>query len=651
MPAVSQSQQRFFGMVRASQKGTLKNPSSAVARAAKSMSDEDAHDFAATKHKGLPKKVGFAEKMAADEEAPKPKKKLGPLQHSYVADAPGGTAIENMGRLLRQQEIGDRGLYDQMILSQGPMAEALGARIRRGNSRLATSKGTRLLSLIDPTADGGPGLVELATGVGKKIPEQEEETRQMYTEHIKPYQDKVTEGPTTSRETPWYMSMEGNLANLDSDIAGHSYLRNERPGHYWLNPFSKSGPLAELGQRALRRSFAGNALPESTSGRFWAGAIPGYGLYTGGEEAQNRLRRAAMKNNLYDQVAVPEKAPAEKAANFEAADPGNLAIRHDGTGEDDPSVAMSWDDVMSNDISNHIADPIERRNFIASLMGLPIDEPQAQLPAQTLAKAAYVKLNPATREASKPKPAFQTPPHIGQPKAGPIVPPATQDATKMVVRSAPSVPNPIVPPTQSGDPMPAQQKVAGACTVPVSTNRYTSSAKKGKKPMPQPHARRLKQAAGPMTPTAFGASLATGIEKQALGVLGTAIGAAGGLMGAPSGNRMEGMGRGAGQGLGWDVGGGIGAGLGTLGGAAAGRALVELIAALQGRQSGRWADTQAFHQSMMSGVTAGAGLGGVAGYFGGGMLGRGAAKGLMGDPTWEQENSQRQTTAAQMAAP
>lgn len=321
----------------------------------------------------------------------------------------------------------------------------------------------------------------------------------------------------------------------------------------------------------------------------------------------------------------------------------------DGTGENDPSVAMSWDDVMSNDISNHIPDPVARRDFIAALMGLPVEQP---MPAQEMAKAAYVKLHPVTREASKPKSPFQTPPRVGQPKAGPIVPPATQDAGKMVVRSAPSVPNPIVPPAQSGDPMPTQ-KVAGACTVPTSMNRYTSAGKKGKKTMPQPHARRLKQAAGPMTPHSFGAAMAAemGLEKQALGGIGTAIGAAGGLMGSPSGHRMEGMGRGVGQGLGWDIGGGFGmgagAGLGALGGAAAGPAIAQLIAALQGRQ----ADPQALQQSMMGGATAGAGLGGVAGYLGGGLLGRGAAQGLMGDPTWEQENSARQTTAAQMAAP
>lgn len=393
-------------------------PAQMLARAAKSMSAEDAHDFAATKHKGLPEKVGFAEKMAADAETPKSKQKLGPLQHSYVADALGGTAIENTGRLLRQQEIGDHGIYDRMLMASGPLAEALGTRIRRANSRLATSKGTRLLALLDPTATRGPGLVELSTGVGKKIPEKEEETRQMYAEHIKPYQDKVTEGSTTSRETPWYMSTAGNLANLDSDIAGHSYLRNEQPGHYWLNPFIKAGPLYELNQRALRRHLAGSALPESTRGRFLSSVAPFYSIYAGGEEAQNRLRRSAMKNNIYDQVAVPEKAPAEKAA--------------------------------------------------------------------------YVKLNPSSRVASRSttKP-FQVPPSIGQSKAGPVVPPATADA-KMVMRAAPSVPNPIVPSSQSGTPMTATK--TSVAKTPLAP-RYTASAKKGKKVMPQPYARQCKSAA------------------------------------------------------------------------------------------------------------------------------------------------------------
>ena len=57
MPAVSKKQQRFFGIVRAAQKGTLKGKKTlAVQRAASSMKKKDVKKFASTKHKGLPEK-------------------------------------------------------------------------------------------------------------------------------------------------------------------------------------------------------------------------------------------------------------------------------------------------------------------------------------------------------------------------------------------------------------------------------------------------------------------------------------------------------------------------------------------------------------------------------------------------------------------
>ena len=55
MPAVSKKQQRFFGMVRAAQKGEgVASPE--VAKVAGEISKKDAKDFAKTKHKGLPEK-------------------------------------------------------------------------------------------------------------------------------------------------------------------------------------------------------------------------------------------------------------------------------------------------------------------------------------------------------------------------------------------------------------------------------------------------------------------------------------------------------------------------------------------------------------------------------------------------------------------
>jgi hypothetical protein len=56
MPAVSKAQQRFMGMVHAVQKGDMKAPSKEIEKAADSMTDKDAKDYASTSHKGLPNK-------------------------------------------------------------------------------------------------------------------------------------------------------------------------------------------------------------------------------------------------------------------------------------------------------------------------------------------------------------------------------------------------------------------------------------------------------------------------------------------------------------------------------------------------------------------------------------------------------------------
>ena len=56
MPAVSQKQQKFFGIVRAIQKGEMATTTPETAKAAADMKKKDVKDFASTKHKGLPEK-------------------------------------------------------------------------------------------------------------------------------------------------------------------------------------------------------------------------------------------------------------------------------------------------------------------------------------------------------------------------------------------------------------------------------------------------------------------------------------------------------------------------------------------------------------------------------------------------------------------
>ena len=67
MPAVSQQQQKFMGIVRAIQKGDAKpgDFSKKARDAAKKMKKKDVKKFAATKHDDLPKKVKKKESVFA----------------------------------------------------------------------------------------------------------------------------------------------------------------------------------------------------------------------------------------------------------------------------------------------------------------------------------------------------------------------------------------------------------------------------------------------------------------------------------------------------------------------------------------------------------------------------------------------------------
>ena len=66
MPAVSKKQQRFFGIVRAIQKGEMAPTTPETAKAATDMKKSDVKDFASTKHKKLPEKVVSKEETKYD---------------------------------------------------------------------------------------------------------------------------------------------------------------------------------------------------------------------------------------------------------------------------------------------------------------------------------------------------------------------------------------------------------------------------------------------------------------------------------------------------------------------------------------------------------------------------------------------------------
>ena len=63
MPSLSKKQQRFFGIVRAIQKGEQAPTTPETAKAAADMKKTDVKKFASTKHKGLPEKKVTTEEI------------------------------------------------------------------------------------------------------------------------------------------------------------------------------------------------------------------------------------------------------------------------------------------------------------------------------------------------------------------------------------------------------------------------------------------------------------------------------------------------------------------------------------------------------------------------------------------------------------
>ena len=107
MPAVSKKQQRFFGIVRAIQKGEMAPTTPETAKAAADMKKSDVKDFASTKHKKLPEKK-VAKEAADFSQRDKIMKKEKPLhKHLYSRlhkkDASGDVNEESNPRIPRKK--------------------------------------------------------------------------------------------------------------------------------------------------------------------------------------------------------------------------------------------------------------------------------------------------------------------------------------------------------------------------------------------------------------------------------------------------------------------------------------------------------------------------------------------------------------------
>ena len=134
MPALSKKQQKFFGIVRAIQKGEQVPTTPETAKAAADMKKGDVKKFASTKHKGLP------EKKVAKEEYGNPK--VGPaLKMARLIDKtnPGPKSKRTkISRYLKKREMeGDKKKFDAMgeelNKDDKPFVKDLVKKLRKGS--------------------------------------------------------------------------------------------------------------------------------------------------------------------------------------------------------------------------------------------------------------------------------------------------------------------------------------------------------------------------------------------------------------------------------------------------------------------------------------------------------------------------------------
>lgn len=137
MPAVSKAQQKFFGIVRAIQKGEMAPTTPETAKAAASMKKKDVKDFASTKHKGLPMKkeveeayYGGEEQRKKDEQKAKYEKQMKKMLPKRAFDSMGRELDPRSGKLKEEDNYSQK---DKIMKKAKPLHKHLFKSFNKGN--------------------------------------------------------------------------------------------------------------------------------------------------------------------------------------------------------------------------------------------------------------------------------------------------------------------------------------------------------------------------------------------------------------------------------------------------------------------------------------------------------------------------------------
>tara|TARA_R100001480_G_scaffold77148_1_gene87195 strand:+ start:1574 stop:2200 length:627 start_codon:yes stop_codon:yes gene_type:complete len=124
MPASSKAQQRFFGVVKAMQKGDLPKTGKA-GKIAKSMSKDDVDKYASTKHKGKPEKVkremrvrNLIKKMVREELAKMNEGTCGYGENGQIGEEPAGPHLIKKKKI-KEKKLNEAKPYETILKQLG----------------------------------------------------------------------------------------------------------------------------------------------------------------------------------------------------------------------------------------------------------------------------------------------------------------------------------------------------------------------------------------------------------------------------------------------------------------------------------------------------------------------------------------------------
>lgn len=156
--------------------------------------------------------------------------------------------------------------------------------------------------------------LDIGSGFGPKPQDAIDRTMAAYKKHIAPYEEtqRASKIPD-ERMSPYRAWIAAMMSDSDKDVAMHTFNRKEHPYHYALNPYVRTGPLKEVGERLNRRSLA--RLADLGAGpaafRAWVpGSLAIPSMLEGKDSAKDR--RARVRSMLDREIADPQPAVDEK---------------------------------------------------------------------------------------------------------------------------------------------------------------------------------------------------------------------------------------------------------------------------------------------------------------------------------------------------